>query len=145
MKIFWIGLHALAMITATSSFFAHLADAKDVKGVAIEQERMLRGQKSKGMMGGGKDHEVKYRRYDDKACRTHSGGNGEEGYDYTLYKNKSLSWCKKKCSDNSGCEAFEYYARDNQCEIWWKYDGDYELKGGFQCYHKCPGGDCDNL
>lgn len=58
------------------------------------------------------------------ACRKYKDGTGKgnDGDEYDLYKDKSYSWCKSKCSDDSACVGFEYRWEwnegDRQCEIW---------------------------
>lgn len=78
----------------------------------------------------------KYEGYHGKACRDHSGGYGDEGKDYRVYKSVSLKWCFEKCSDDYDCKAFEYYDGSDKCEIWYRWYDKYESKHDYYCFYK---------
>jgi hypothetical protein len=84
------------------------------------------------------DWDYYYKGKDNHLCRTSgSGGSGNEGSDYTRYRNRSLEWCMEKCTDESNCKGFEW--NNNVCEIWKNYyDEYYQYSDGAKCFWKYP-------
>ena len=76
-----------------------------------------------------------------KACRTFSGGKGEDnGTDYSLYKGIGRDICSKYCSDDYKCKGWEYSTSQDvrRCEIWYTKPEKLESLNGasIDCYVK---------
>ena len=82
--------------------------------------------------------EAHYAEYKDQACRTSSGGQGEDGKDYVIRKDLRKDECKEYCSDDHNCEGWEFSSTSNEkrCEIWYAEPKKFSYKKGFTCYVK---------
>mmetsp|Transcript_21126 Transcript_21126/g.47201 ORF Transcript_21126/g.47201 Transcript_21126/m.47201 type:complete len:234 (+) Transcript_21126:666-1367(+) len=86
--------------------------------------------------GGGGGGGVKWKKYEQHACRKYGTYPGKEDHDYKKYHGKSSDWCKKKCEGNDWCKAFEWSKNKYSCEIWKTKPKDEEWKDGVRCYKK---------
>ena len=71
------------------------------------------------------------------ACRTGSGGRGEDGDEYDLYSISSYFGCETICNYfMDKCKAFEYSPHRHACEIWKEMPAKTEHLGGTTCSFK---------
>jgi hypothetical protein len=87
-----------------------------------------------------------YDMYDDKACRTGSGGSGTNGDEYQKYQGGTFSQCMAECDGRTDCKGFEYSTNgDTHCEIWFDEPLNFASKDGSKCYVKRQENQDDNV